>query len=182
VKQIVYAGNDRQPCVAEYAIIMDDSGFIQKAHIVVVQSSRKGVWTSLYNTDEGRNDVLNRILAQELSGVRVEFLSFNIILDLSDRMLGMRLPIRLNWNDYIAKGNPYQESCLPASGLKQTILQVFGRSKKETSVWSVHVVGGCADFFTDLMDPERQDLDTAEASKLLQQAGYSRSTRLIHKR
>jgi hypothetical protein len=39
VKQIFYAGNDRQPCVAEYAIVVDDSGWIQRAHIVVVQSS-----------------------------------------------------------------------------------------------------------------------------------------------
>lgn len=177
MKQIFYAGNDRQPCAAEYAIVMDNSGWIQRAHIVVVQSSQKGVWTSLYNTDEGRDNVLNRILAQDLPGVRVEFLTFNIILDLSTRMEGFRLPIRLNWDDYMIKGNPYKSRFSSRLNLITALLQFFRKDYRETSIWSGHVVGGCADFFTDLMDPERHALDIIEASKLLEQAGYSRPKR-----
>jgi hypothetical protein len=177
VKQIFYAGNDRQPCAAEYAIVVDDSGLIQRAHIVVVQSSQKGIWTSLYNSDEGRDNVLNRILTQELLGVRVEFLTFNIILDLSTRMEGFRLPIRLNWDDYMIKGNPYRSRFSRALNFKNFLLQFFRKEYREISIWSGHVVGGCADFYTDLMDPERHSLDIIEASKLLEQAGYSRPKR-----
>lgn len=172
MKQIVYAGNDRQPCVAEYAIVIDDSEMIQRAHIVVVQSSKKGVWTSLYNSDHGRDDVLNRILAQELPGVRTDFLSFNLILDVSDRMEGFRFPIRLNWDDYIARGNPYSQYSLPARGLHEALLKMFGKGAIEIHAWNV--VGGCAEFYTDAMDPELRRLDSAQASKLLEQAGYSR--------
>lgn len=177
MKQIFYAGNDRQPCAAEYAIVMDGSGSIQRAHIVVVQSSQKGVWTSLYNTDEGRDNVLNRILAQDLLGVRVEFLTFNIILDLSTRMKGFRLPIRLNFEDYMIKGNAYKSKFSPTLNFKTLLLQVFRKEYRETCIWSGHVVGGCANFYTDLMDPERHPLDIIEASKLLEQAGYSRPKR-----
>ncbi len=174
VKQIVYAGNDRQPCVAEYAIVIDDSEMIQRAHIVVVQSSKKGVWTSLYNTDEGRDNVLNRIMAQELPGVRTDFLSFNVILDLSDRMEGFRFPIRLDWDDYVAKSNPYNKHPLPAKGVKALFQKMIGKFAIEIRSWNV--VGGCAEFYTDFMDPERERLDIAQASKLLEQAGYSRAT------
>jgi hypothetical protein len=172
VKQIVYAGNDRQPCVAEYAIVIDDSEMIQRAHIVVVQSSKKGAWTSLYNTDEGRDNVLNRILAQELPGVRIDFLSFNLILDLADHMEGFRFPIRLNWDDYIAKGNPYKKYLTPARSLKELLLKMLGKGAIEIHAWNV--VGGCAEFYTDFEDSERQRLDIAQTSKLLEQAGYSR--------
>jgi hypothetical protein len=177
VKQIVYAGNDRQPCVAEYAIVIDDSEMIQRAHIVVVQSSKKGVWTSLYNTDEGRDNVLNRILAQELPGVRIDFLSFNLILDLSDHMEGFRFPIRLNWDDYIAKGNPYKKYLMPARSLKELLLNMLGKGASEIHAWNV--VGGCAEFYTDFEDPDRQRLDISQASKLLEQAGYSRTTHRV---
>ncbi|NVH63391.1 hypothetical protein HQ621_20985 [Pseudomonas simiae] len=177
MKQIFYAGNDRQPCAAEYAIVVDDSGSIQRAHIIVVQSSQKGIWTSLYNTDEGRNNVLNRILAQDLLGVRIEFLTFNIILDLSTRMEGFRLPIRLNWDDYVNKGNPYRSNFSLASAFKGFFIKLFRKEHREISIWSGHVVGGCAEFYTDLMDPDRYSLDINEASKLLEQAGYSRPKR-----
>lgn len=168
----MYAGNDRQPCAAEYAIAIDDSGMIQRANIVVVQSSKKGVWTSLYNTDSSRNEVLNRILRHELPGVRVEFLTFNIILDFPDRIEGFRLPIRLNDASYIANKNRY--TCRPLPGLKNTILRLFGKGNFEFTILSYNIVGGCAEFYTDLMDPDRCCLDTAEASQLLQQVGYSR--------
>ena len=177
MKQIFYAGNDRQPCAAEYAIVVDNSGSIQRAHIVVVQSSQKGIWTSLYNTDEGRNNVLNRILVQDLFGVRVEFLTFNIILDLSTRMEGFRLPIRLSWDDYMSKGNPYRSKFSLTSDFKSLFLQLFRKEYREVSIWSGHVVGGCAQFYTDLMDPDRYSLNINEASKLLEQAGYSRPKR-----
>lgn len=177
MKQIFYSGNDSQPCVAEYAIVVDDSGWIQRAHIVVVQSSRKGVWTSLYNTDVGRDNILNRILVQELPGVRVEFLTFNVILDLSNHMEGLRLPIRLDWDDYISKGNPHDSRFSLTFNIKNFLLQFFRKNYKEISIWSGHVVAGCAEFYTDIMDPERHRLDIIEASKLLEQAGYSRPNR-----
>ncbi|MDH1106679.1 hypothetical protein N5C55_04780 [Pseudomonas otitidis] len=172
MNKIYFAGNHRQPCVAEYAIVIDDAGMLQRAHIVVVQSSQKGVWTSMYNTDEGRDNVLNRILRQDLSGVRVEFLTFNIILDFDDHIEGMRLPIHLSDFSYISNRNPYTSRAL--GGIKNILLNLTGRGRREYTILSYNIVGGCASFYTDLMDPKRERLDTEEASKLLQQAGYSR--------
>ncbi|MGE8099487.1 hypothetical protein [Pseudomonas fluorescens] len=176
MKQIIYAGNDSQPFVAEYAVVMDDSGWTQHADIVVVQSSQKGLGTSLYNTDRGRDNVLNRILTTDLPDVRIQYISFNIVLDLADHMEGLRLPIRLDLDDYIAKGNPHTVAISRAVTFKQILRRIIGRADREISYWSGHVVGGCALFYTDLMDPERQRLDIAEASRLLERAGYSRSS------
>ncbi|MNJ42800.1 hypothetical protein D3C77_377770 [compost metagenome] len=173
LKKIHFAGNDRQPCVAEYGVAIDTTGLIQRAHIVVVQSSKKpGMGTSLYNTDTGRDSVLNRILATEFAGVRVEFLTFNIILDLSERLEAMRFPIRLNWDDYKAKGNPFGEESVPLSDLKGTLLSLLGKGERATTVYSYNVVGGCADFFTVFDDEERQGLSQAAAQELLDAAGY----------
>lgn len=172
MNKIYFAGNHRQPCVAEYAIVIDETGILQRAHIVVVQSSQKGVWTSLYNTEEGRDNILNRILKQDLSGVRVDFLTFNIILDFGDHIEGMRLPIHLSVSSYIRNRNPYTSRTL--GGLRNIMLNLVGRGSREYTILSYNIVGGCASFYTDLTDPERERLDTEEASKLLQQAGYSR--------
>ncbi|MNL50136.1 hypothetical protein D3C87_1731250 [compost metagenome] len=120
---------------------------------------------------------MNRILAQDLPGVRTEFLTFNVILDLPNHMEGFRLPIRLNWEDYIGKGNPYKSRFSPTFNLKSVILQLVFKSHREKTIWSGHVVGGCAEFYTDIMDPQLHRLDIGESSKLLEQAGYSRPKR-----
>ncbi|MBX8588623.1 hypothetical protein K5D56_04450 [Pseudomonas cichorii] len=173
MKKILFAGNDRQPCVAYYGIAIDNSSFIQHAHIVVVQTTKQpGMGTSLYNADTGRDSILNRILSHELSGVRVEFVTFNIILDMSTHLDGMRFPIRLDWDDFKAKGNPYGEKSLPPEDLKGMVRWLFGKSDKETTVYSYHVVGGCADFYTDLNDSGRRGLDKAEMDILLNDAEY----------
>ncbi|MBA6105246.1 hypothetical protein [Pseudomonas monteilii] len=173
MKKIFFAGHDRQPCVAEYGVAIDSTGAIQRAHIVVVQSSNNpGMGTSLYNTDTGRDNVLNRILAQEFPGVRIEFLTFNVILDLSESLEGMRFPIRVNWEDYKAKGNLFGEEAVPASDFKGSLLKLIGKGDRATTVYSYNVVGGCADFFTVFEDEERERLSQAQARKLLIDAGY----------
>ncbi|MFU0489992.1 hypothetical protein [Pseudomonas syringae] len=65
IKEIFFPGNDRQPCVARYGIRIDPSHGIARAEIVVIQTNREGypaMGTSLYNTEDGRNIILNKIL------------------------------------------------------------------------------------------------------------------------
>jgi hypothetical protein len=174
MNKIFYAGIDGQPCFAEYQILIDDSDWIQKASIVVVQSTEKGVWTSLHNTDTGRDNILNRILNQELSGIRTEFISFNIIIDTPDRIEGLRLPIRVDIDDYISKKNRHSSWLARPQKIIDFFRILFGRGTRYISYNSVDVVGGCAKFYTDYNDEKRQHLNVSETSKLLQQVGYVR--------
>ena len=74
MKTIIFPGNHRQPAEAAYGIVLED----ELAHIVVWQVPGKHRGTSLWNTDEGRDNVLNRILETELAGIRNQFVRFSV--------------------------------------------------------------------------------------------------------
>uniref|UniRef100_UPI0032E8A036 hypothetical protein n=2 Tax=Pseudomonas aeruginosa TaxID=287 RepID=UPI0032E8A036 len=130
--------------------------------------------TSLYNTDEGRNIVLNRILENDLRGIRLDYINFYVILDLSTTLEGMKLPIHLDFDDYIAKGNPY--NCTPSDTTTGRILQWI-TGEKTYSYWSGHVLGGCARFYTELDDQNREPLSVDSARELLNRVGYKIPTK-----
>ena len=170
MQRIIFPGNHRQPCEARYGIFFDDiDGLFKGAHIVVVQSSATG-GSSLWNTDEGRDAVLNRILAQDLAGVRVEYVRFSVILDGSTGQHGVHLPIRFDLQDYIDRGNPHDVADVPASDLRASVLQLLGKGDKKYTILTYHIVGGCARFFTDFN--EREHLSNEEMGRLLAAVGY----------
>lgn len=175
IKEIFFPGNDRQPCAAKYGINIDHSQGIARADVIVIQTSRKGsaaMGTSLYNTDDGRNIILNKILETDLRGVRVEFVNFYVILDLEHRLEGLKLPVRLDFEDYMRRGNPYGTESIPADNLAGKVLQWIGKGDKAYTYHSIYVQGGCANFYTDLMDEERVPVTLDKATELFQAIGY----------
>lgn len=168
MQNIIFPGNDKQPCLATYGIFLEDGLAVRNAHIVVVQAYKDG-GSSLINNEECRDALLNRILSQELTGVRVEFVRFSVIYVASNKA-GFGFPIRLNLADYIKRGNPHDEAQIPASDLSSAFLNLLGKGDKQVTVLSTDVVGGCAQFFTDFDD--RSILSGAEIDRLLGAIGY----------
>lgn len=173
MKQIIFPGNSRQPCLAQYGIFFDsDNSLIQKAHIVVVQSFGKNSGTSLINTEEGRNHILNHILEHELGGVRVEFVTFSLIYIAESSIHGFMFPIHFNLDDYINRGNPHNVDVEPPSDLQSTVLSLLGKGNKKITVWSYNVVGGCTKFFLNF--DEREHISSSEIDRLLAEIEYER--------
>ena len=94
MQTIFYPGYDRQPYQAFYGIANHRDR--KMADIVLINSPRLGPATSLLNTQEGRDGVLNRILANELPGVSPQYVRFFVLIDsaVAGRMHGIELPIR----------------------------------------------------------------------------------------
>ncbi|HEX7646443.1 MAG TPA: hypothetical protein VF450_03420 [Noviherbaspirillum sp.] len=171
VREIIFPGNDGQPCVAQYGIAFDRES-IARAEIVVVQSHEmRG--TSLWNTDEGRNNVLNRILSHDLQGVRVEFIGFTCVFDANDGLHAIRFPIHLDYKDFIDQGNPVKFERIAPRSLIERCLTWIGRGPVETSWWSGHVKAGCARVFVEF--EERVHLPTSKVALLLDAIGYDRT-------
>ena len=150
MKSILFPGNSRQPCQARYGILLPEGGVSRIAQIVVVQSDKDPyMGTSLWNTEEGRDSILNRILETDLKGVRTEFVKFASVIHSSGQLHSIDLPIYLDIDDYIARGNRYNVGQAPAQDWLGALRNLVGRGNKQYSIWSGDTVGGCARFFTD---------------------------------
>lgn len=181
IKKIIFPGNSGQPCVAQYGIAIYNSDHLRRADIVVVQTSKPYCTgnINLYYSDKGLNSILNRILANDLQGVRVEFVTFTIVLDLECRLEGLRLPIVLDLMDYKSMGNPCWTETLPARNIVGKIMQWMGKGNLRNTYHSTNVVGGCANFYTKF--EERKPVERDEIQRLLALIGYA-SPRLRHRR
>lgn len=174
MKRIFYpGGHENHVCRAEYEVIINHDGPVPIADIVVINSQRMQSSASVLDTQEGRDIILNKILADELKGVRVEFVRFFVMVEgerISNRMLGMELPIRLNVADYVKKGNPHEVRRVPAPSLTGWLWYLVGRGQKAVSYWSGHVRGGCAEFLTDY--ERRRYLSVPEVRSLCSVVGF----------
>lgn len=169
MKQIFFPGNSRQPCVAQYGIFIESGdSYMPKAHIVVVQTH--GTGTSLVNTEEGRDSILNQILDHDLNGVRVEFITFSLIYIAPESTHGFQFPIKFNMDDYISRGNKHDVSTPPPADMKSTVLSLLGKGNKTFTVNSYDVVGGCTRFFLDFN--ERLQISENERKRLLAAVEY----------
>ena len=172
MKTIYYPGNMGQVSCADYGVAIENDGAISKAHIVFYQDKRHAPSTSLINTDKGRDIALNRVLENDLKGVRIDLIRFTVIFgdDYGDRLHSFSFPINVDIDDYVAKGNPCDVKQAPADDLRGVLLNLMGKGNKSYSFWSVNVVGGCARFYTQLS--EATHLGEEEARALLTAAGF----------
>lgn len=173
MQMIDYPGNLSQQCQAEYGIALREDSGATRSNIVVINSPRAGQSTSLWNGVEGRNVILNKILANELKGVRTQWVRFFSLVDAGapDRMHGIELPIQLDFSDYRKKGNPYDVWGFRSTSFWGRVLDLSGRYGR-FSYWSGHVVGGCANFVTRF--EERRGLPPEEIESLCAAVGYQR--------
>jgi hypothetical protein len=172
---IFYPDSDNQVAQAEYGVVIRHENSIARADVVVINSHGAGLGASLWNSQAGRDLVLNRILANELKGIRVQFIRFFVLVDLEAPgwMRGIELPIRLDINDYMRKGNPHEIQRVAAPGLLGWLRHLAHFGKKRISFWGGHVQGGCADFYTDF--EQRRHLPPEEITALCAAVAYQRS-------
>lgn len=169
---IFYPGFSGQPCRAEYGIAINHDKSIARADILVINSRRAGLETSLVNSQQGRDIVLNKILANELQGVRVEFVRYFILVDtdVPGWLAGFEVPIRLDFDDYKNKGNRYHVERVAAQSHLRRVLNLVGFGKKAFSYCARDVVGGCATFHTDFN--QRRQMPQEEIRTLCAAVGY----------
>lgn len=150
-RKTFFSGNDRQACEVEYAIFecpkeLDDSQILRPVCILV----RQWNGTSLINTDEGRAALLTKILATDLAGVATDFVRFVVSNEVGGEAHAWEFKIRVDVDDYLAKGNRANVETIPEPTLGGTLLSLFGKgsSGRRVSMWSRDIVGGCAQFYT----------------------------------
>lgn len=148
MKNTFFPGFDGTPCPVQYNIIS-----ISKLPLEAVIIVRQTVFgTSLLLADEGRDNLLNRILSDELKGVRLDFIRFVVII--KDDPSAWEFQIQLNVDSYVSAGNPHQNS----ESVRDKLKTFVGKSTTTTIQYnSTDVVGGCAEFYTKepfLVDPK----------------------------
>lgn len=156
MRQVFYPGHAGEPCVGEYAIALDRTDMIARADIVLV--SRRSHLASFHSSGFGRDIVLNRILANDLQGVRLDWIRLFLLTEkpapLPDRMpefLGVELTIALDIDDYVARGN----RCTVKR--RNILSRLFTGVSRTVVTWSGDVIGGCANFSTSFDDARQLD-------------------------
>jgi hypothetical protein len=169
MQQVFYPGHAGQPCIGEYAIAIDRSDMFDRADIVLVSRHEHGA--SFLNGNIGRDTVLNRILKNDLNGIRLDWIRLFVLTEKTATgsggrpdFLGVEIKdILLDIDDYIAKGNP----CTVRR--RNLLSRLFTGVSREVSYWSGHVVGGCARFSTSLENARQ--LDKTEIENLSARIG-----------
>jgi len=165
--RIIYPGFDGQPCQADCIIVINNEEGIPKATIIAYQDDRHVPYTSLVNTDTGRNLVLNRVLESELQGVRIDLIQFVVVIGdyLGKELHGFDFPIRFDLEDYAARGNPHEIVGSPASNVAGSFLKLIGKGDKQIHALARNIVGGSTRVSTYLEEAKSPNL--TEIRKML---------------
>lgn len=169
MRQVFYPGHAGEPCIGEYAIVLDRTDTITRADIVLV--SRLAHCASFHSSGFGRDIVLNRILANHLQGVRLDWIRLFLLTEKCSSLPGRTLDffatevtrIELDTDDFVAKGN----RCTVRR--RNILSRLFTGVSSEISYWSGDVVGGSARFSTSL--EEARYLDRNELVDLCARIG-----------
>lgn len=174
IKNIIFPSVHRTPCVAKYGVSVSSFDNTQRANIVVIQSAKfcEAGPICLHYSDEGVNSILNRVLASDLHGVRVEFITFTIITEQHNKLRGWRLPIRLDFEDYQSRGNVCWDQIAPITN--GDLLSSINKDGSITSFRRTDIVGGCANFYT--VSEEGVAISHNEIKRLLGSVGYGHTT------
>nr|WIE94752.1 hypothetical protein P9270_029925 [Mesorhizobium sp. WSM4875] len=169
MQQVFYPAHAGEPCVGEYAIAIDNSDMFVRADIVLV--NRHGNSASFLNGNLGRDAVLNRVLRNDLAGIRLQWIRLFVLVEKGAPAPG-QLPdfvaleikdIALDTDDYIARGNP----CTVRRW--NFLSRLLTGVSQQISYWSGHVVGGCARVSTSLENARH--LDRTEIETLCARIG-----------
>lgn len=169
MQQVFYPGHAGQPCVGEYAIAIDTSDMFSRADIVLV--SRREHGASFLQGNLGRDAAFNRILENELKGIRLQWVRLFVLVEKGapapgrpPDFVGLEIKdIVLDSDDYIARGNP----CTVRR--RNLFSRLLTGVSQRISYWSGHVVGGCARVSTSLENARH--LDRTEIETLCARIG-----------
>lgn len=174
MQQVFYPGHAGQPFVGEYAIAIDDSDMFPRADIVLVSRRTHGP-ASFLQGSIGRDTVLNRILLNDLNGIRLQWIRLLVLVEevpvcgRPPQFRGVEITdIILDTDDFVARGNP-------CTVRRRNILsRLLTGVSQEISYWSGHVVGGCAKFSTSLQNARQ--LSQTEIETLCARIGLTPPT------
>lgn len=91
--QPVYFAGIGGPSKAQYGFDLDETPWDRTLHIVVIQSQPGN---SLWNSEGGRNDILNLALRQNVAKVPIHQLRYHVILDLESAVHGIEMPVHID--------------------------------------------------------------------------------------
>lgn len=160
MQQVLYPGHAGQPCVGEYAIALDRQDVFTRADVVLVNRQAHG-GASFRNADIGRDVVLNRILANDLKGIRLEWIRLFMLIEKTapapgpmPEFFGVEIrKIEIDTDDFIARGNPCTVKRF------NILSRLFTGISREVRYWSGHAVGGCANVITSFEESRHLDIE-----------------------
>lgn len=170
MKEIFYPGFHGSTGRALFDVARYFSNGIAHGNIVVVWKQHPHGGTSLYNTDDGRNKVLNDVLASTLVGTRVEWVKFYVILDLTSERDAFRKNRHFVGFDFdiIPDIDAWFNDNDKRPFIKKVIDRLFNKPR---SVWSGHLVGGKVTCYSDL--EKGRQLSQEEIESLCATVNYS---------
>jgi len=174
MQTITFPGKEAQACRVEVGIAYRQGDAGRRADIVLIHNRRVGHQTSLLVSDQARDIVLNKILANDLQGVRVDCVRLVVLVDLDEPspLFGMEFPIQLDLRDYMRQGNPYRVESVRPGSFSGWLRRLVGFGEAKYSLWKRDVTGGCARFHTPT--DQRRELSHAELDALCAAIGYQR--------
>jgi hypothetical protein len=137
---IVYPGDRGHPHIGHYRILVDQ--VVGARTVVIHLKQRPDDSFDLMASQEARDAILNRLLDQELRGVRMEFIHF--VAEAGG--LAFTFAIQVDIHDYEARGNPLQVSESDAGGTEP---RTTSAGIQPRAIHSRHLVAGNARVFTD---------------------------------
>lgn len=177
MRPIFYARNRRQPCRAEYGIVMFRNRLeLAQAWIVVVWRRSALSGTSLYNAYDGVDSILNRILSAELEGVRLDCIRMFLVQDYTDereqgpyhRFDAIEVPIRFNLRDWVERWQP------------PGVLQRLGNPFRRKVTWQAPSDRAVAGSVACSTDPNQfRSLKDDEIDALFDAIGYRRQRQAV---
>ncbi len=144
MKTIIYPATNGTPTEGAYGLYLDTNADSLISHAVIVFCGLHG-----WNSDEGRDAVLNSIVEKELRGVRIDLIRFIVVMDHnSPESVAKEFTILPDITEFKKRGN---------------FLERFG------AIFSVNVVGGSTTLSTDFENG--QLLSVEETAAALKKAG-----------
>lgn len=146
---LIYPDESGRPCSTQYRIAFADApdrlAVIHVRH--TIQADQNPSDSSIV-----RNQMLNRLLDDDLKGIPVNFVRLVVESDGAMSMFAIEIDI----DDYIARGNPFSSSHVPTAG---------GMLRESISIQSDAVIAGSTRVSTAHAAPKALTPDVADALK-----------------
>jgi len=127
-KEIIYPGNDKQPCVAKYEIQHEAVNNINHAKVIIHELYEENPGGTILGHPEICEYLVNKILIRDLHGVRLDFIEFYYAWKNNGEDVVSEIRYQLDSKTFIQNGGKYNS----------TYFSIFRQFK----AWLVSLLGG----------------------------------------